>query len=108
MNEIKRFSFLEYKRNDWAFHAKGLWLYSKISEEPYGTIIGSSNFGERSVHRDLESQIIMLTSNKKLKRQMGEEINYLYQYCSLAEADLLKRYIPLWVKAFVYIFRGFF
>ena len=39
---------------------------------------------------------------------MGEEINCLYQYCSLAEADLLKRYIPLWVKAFVYIFRGFF
>ena len=41
----------------------------------YGTIIGSSNFGERSVH-----QIIWLASNKKLKRQMGEEINYLYQY----------------------------
>ena len=51
MNEIKRFSFLEYKRNDWAFHAKGLWLYSKISEEPYGTIIGSSNFNVKWVKK---------------------------------------------------------
>ena len=36
-------------------------------------LIGSTNFGKRSVYRDLESQIAVITTNKKLKANLIKE-----------------------------------
>lgn len=35
-------------------------------------MIGSPNFGYRSVHRDLEAQIAIVTENEELQRQLQE------------------------------------
>ncbi|KAI4873928.1 hypothetical protein NFI96_000145, partial [Prochilodus magdalenae] len=62
----------EYHRPDWTFHAKGLWYYLEGEDHPCLTLIGSPNFGYRSVHRDLEAQIAIVTENKELQAQLQQ------------------------------------
>uniref|UniRef100_A0A914YGV1 CDP-diacylglycerol--glycerol-3-phosphate 3-phosphatidyltransferase n=1 Tax=Panagrolaimus superbus TaxID=310955 RepID=A0A914YGV1_9BILA len=67
----KQIKILEYSRPNWTFHGKGIW----IDDEKNGltaTMIGSSNFGYRSVSRDLEAQIMLVTSNEKLRSRLKE------------------------------------
>ncbi|PIO52551.1 hypothetical protein TELCIR_26143, partial [Teladorsagia circumcincta] len=66
----------EYYRDGWTFHAKGLWIETAMST---ATLVGSSNFGTlsnlsgyRSVHRDLEAQILLVTSNERLRGQLKD------------------------------------
>ena len=42
-------------------------------EDPSLTLVGSPNFGERSVHRDLEASVILVTGDPGLKRRLAEE-----------------------------------
>ncbi|KAG8129169.1 hypothetical protein E2320_015837, partial [Naja naja] len=67
-----RVQLQEYTRSGWTFHAKGLWLYLAGSSLPCLTLIGSPNFGYRSVHRDLEAQIAIVTENKALQQQFHQ------------------------------------
>lgn len=103
-----RISMFEYQRDQWTYHAKGLWYYPAGSSLPYMTVIGSSNYGERSVNRDLESQICLVTTNKSLQRSLKEEYNHLTQYASTAEDQLLTRFVPKWVQTVVLLFKNFF
>lgn len=50
----------------------GLWLYLAGSSLPCLTLIGSPNFGYRSVHRDLEAQVAIVTENKALQQQLHQ------------------------------------
>lgn len=50
----------------------GLWYYLRGQERPCLTLIGSPNFGYRSVHRDLEAQIAIVTENEELQNQLQE------------------------------------
>lgn len=50
----------------------GLWLYLAGSDLPCLTLIGSPNFGYRSVHRDLEAQVAIVTENKALQQQLHQ------------------------------------
>lgn len=50
----------------------GLWLYLAGSSLPCLTLIGSPNFGYRSVHRDLEAQIAIVTENRALQQQLHQ------------------------------------
>ncbi|KAK6479724.1 CDP-diacylglycerol--glycerol-3-phosphate 3-phosphatidyltransferase [Huso huso] len=68
----------EYIRRDWTFHAKGLWYYFQGSERPCLTLIGSPNFGYRSVHRDLEAQLAIVTENQGLQAELQQEQERLY------------------------------
>ncbi|MGH0121562.1 UNVERIFIED_CONTAM: hypothetical protein FKN15_040689 [Acipenser sinensis] len=68
----------EYIRRDWTFHAKGLWYYLQGSERPCLTLIGSPNFGYRSVHRDLEAQLAIVTENQGLQAELQQEQERLY------------------------------
>ncbi|CAJ0577137.1 unnamed protein product, partial [Mesorhabditis spiculigera] len=63
-NSKRQIDLREYKRPGWTFHAKGLWM---CDEGVAATLIGSSNYGYRSVHRDLEAQVLLVTKNEKLK-----------------------------------------
>ena len=51
----------EYQRQGWTFHGKGLWIYPPKEDTkerlPMATMVGSPNFGYRSVERDLEAQV---------------------------------------------------
>lgn len=50
----------------------GLWLYLAGSSLPCLTLIGSPNFGYRSVHRDLEAQIAIVTESRALQGQLHQ------------------------------------
>lgn len=77
-SQEKNIHVYEYQRPKWTFHAKGLWYYTE-SAYPCLTMIGSPNFGQRSVDRDLESQLVLLTSNPELQAKLHQECQYLYK-----------------------------
>uniref|UniRef100_A0A5F9CN87 CDP-diacylglycerol--glycerol-3-phosphate 3-phosphatidyltransferase n=1 Tax=Oryctolagus cuniculus TaxID=9986 RepID=A0A5F9CN87_RABIT len=73
LGQQERVQLQEYWRRGWTFHAKGLWLYLAGSSLPCLTLIGSPNFGYRSVHRDLEAQIAIVTESRALQQQLHQE-----------------------------------
>ena len=56
-----RVRMYEYRRPAWTFHCKGLWVYENGKDRPFATMVGSPNFGYRSVEKDLEAQTTMFT-----------------------------------------------
>jgi len=104
-----RISLLEYERPTWSYHAKGLWYYPTDSAGlPFMTVIGSSNYGERSVNRDLESQICLITTNKSLQKSLQAEYDHVEQFATTAEQQIVTRFIPKWVRTVVFLFKNFF
>ncbi|KAH8388297.1 hypothetical protein KR093_003011, partial [Drosophila rubida] len=103
-----RVNFFEYEQPGWTYHAKGLWYYLPETPLPNLTLIGSSNFGERSVNRDLETQVCLVTDNKDLQHRLQAEADRLYDMSSTAERQIVQRQVPRWVQAVVRIFRNFF
>lgn len=103
-NKNNLIKMYEYKREDWTFHTKGksyfklvlflslllhyllittiiiiflkkgLWYYFNNNKYPSLTLIGSSNYGYRSIKRDLELQNILITSNKNLQNLLHKVI----------------------------------
>jgi CDP-diacylglycerol--glycerol-3-phosphate 3-phosphatidyltransferase len=78
-----RIKLFEYQRVGWTYHAKGLWYTSSASMSltslPFLTMVGSPNYGYRSVFKDLETQITILSNNRQLQQQLGEEQSVLYK-----------------------------
>lgn len=103
-----RIRLFEYEKPEWTYHAKGLWYYLPGEELPAMTLIGSSNFGERSVNRDLESQVCIVTASKSLKQRLDRECVRLFSVGLPAEDAITLRSIPRWVRAVVRQFRNFF
>uniref|UniRef100_A0A1L8DZ75 CDP-diacylglycerol--glycerol-3-phosphate 3-phosphatidyltransferase n=1 Tax=Nyssomyia neivai TaxID=330878 RepID=A0A1L8DZ75_9DIPT len=103
-----RVSLYEYQLPGWTYHAKGLWYYLPNSSLPAMTLIGSSNFGERSVNRDLETQVCIVTENPDLQRRLEAECENLYRLGTSAESAITQRDIPRWVRAVVSVFKNFF
>ncbi|XP_062122488.1 CDP-diacylglycerol--glycerol-3-phosphate 3-phosphatidyltransferase, mitochondrial [Drosophila sulfurigaster albostrigata] len=103
-----RVNFFEYEQPGWTYHAKGLWYYLPETPLPSLTLIGSSNFGERSVNRDLETQVCLVTDNKDLRQRLQAEADRLYDKSTTAERQIVQRQVPRWVQAVVRIFRNFF
>ncbi|XP_044740378.1 CDP-diacylglycerol--glycerol-3-phosphate 3-phosphatidyltransferase, mitochondrial isoform X2 [Chrysoperla carnea] len=95
----------EYLRPGWTYHAKGLWYYLPEHKYPVLTFIGSPNFGARSVKRDLETQIVIVTKSDELAQKLHEECSSLYN--NSYEADT-NRPVPYWVHAVVYLFKNYF
>ncbi|XP_066472076.1 CDP-diacylglycerol--glycerol-3-phosphate 3-phosphatidyltransferase, mitochondrial [Tiliqua scincoides] len=106
-----RIMLQEYFRSGWTFHAKGLWLYLAGSSRPCLTLIGSPNFGYRSVHRDLEAQVAIVTENKALQEQFHQEQEQLYRCSGTVSASTFEqpsRYVKLWVKMVTHLIKNFF
>eukprot|EP00617_Octactis_speculum_P023141 CAMPEP_0185743964 /NCGR_PEP_ID=MMETSP1174-20130828/1897_1 /TAXON_ID=35687 /ORGANISM="Dictyocha speculum, Strain CCMP1381" /LENGTH=476 /DNA_ID=CAMNT_0028417037 /DNA_START=86 /DNA_END=1516 /DNA_ORIENTATION=+ len=61
---------LLYHKPGTVFHAKGIWIWGK---EKWLTVIGSSNYGERSAYRDLEAQAVMVTKSSSLGAKLEAE-----------------------------------
>jgi len=80
----------EYQRKDWTFHAKGLWVSDNKYTTPHLTVIGSSNFGARSVYRDLEAQATIITTNEKLMKKLDLERRAIQQYSIPVSAETFK------------------
>ncbi|XP_075209993.1 phosphatidylglycerophosphate synthase 1 [Lycorma delicatula] len=110
LGQTDRVSVLEYQRPGWTFHAKGLWQSFCNNQIPFLTVIGSSNFGVRSVNRDLESQVVIVTENEKLKSSLLEEQKRLYDLgtpFTLEVASLPERKPPFWVRTLMWFFKKF-
>ncbi|KAG5262398.1 hypothetical protein AALO_G00274720 [Alosa alosa] len=111
LGQESRVHLHEYHRANWTFHAKGLWYYLDGSDRPCLTLIGSPNFGYRSVHRDLEAQIAIVTENEELQAQLQQEQEMLYKQSSEVSGNTFKqpdRYVKLWVKLVTPLIKNFF
>nr|XP_018916548.1 PREDICTED: CDP-diacylglycerol--glycerol-3-phosphate 3-phosphatidyltransferase, mitochondrial [Bemisia tabaci] len=107
-NRIQIFEFL---RSGWTFHSKGLWYTLPQESTPHLTLIGSSNFGSRSVTKDLEMQVAIVTTNSKLREVLAQERDRLYQSglpFTREVADSPSRRSPLWVRSTSRIFKNYF
>ncbi|KAG0326878.1 CDP-diacylglycerol--glycerol-3-phosphate 3-phosphatidyltransferase [Podila humilis] len=90
----------EYKREGWTYHAKGLWVYPPASDLPAITTIGSPNFGYRSIVRDLEAQLFLVTSNIGLRASLHTELHSLRKYSERVTDETFNkpdRRVPVWV-----------
>ncbi|XP_054831966.1 CDP-diacylglycerol--glycerol-3-phosphate 3-phosphatidyltransferase, mitochondrial isoform X2 [Eublepharis macularius] len=109
LGQQERIRLQEYSRSGWTFHAKGLWLHLAGSSLPCLTLIGSPNFGYRSVHRDLEAQVAIVTKNKSLQQQFHQEQLYLRSgTVSALTFEQPNRYVQLWVKMVTPLIKNFF
>ncbi|CAI4222607.1 unnamed protein product [Auanema sp. JU1783] len=104
----RNIKLFEYKRQDWTFHAKGIWM-----ETPKftATLIGSSNYGYRSVHRDLEAQLLLVTTCPKLRSRLREEHTLISNFSSVLDVTALRRaehHVPALVKVISKLIRNFF
>ncbi|KAG0316749.1 CDP-diacylglycerol--glycerol-3-phosphate 3-phosphatidyltransferase [Dissophora globulifera] len=96
----ERIKIEEYVRKGWTYHAKGLWVYPPKSSLPVMTTIGSPNFGYRSIVRDLEAQLFLVTSNPGLRKSLHEELSSLRQFAhpvTEATFEAPDRRVPVWV-----------
>ena len=110
-DQEERISLHEYTRTGWTFHGKGLWHYLPRHSLPFLTFVGSSNFGYRSVFRDLEAQLVVATQNRRLQGALHEEQRRLFARASPTSLDALRqpdRGVPWWVTYVTTIIRKFF
>jgi CDP-diacylglycerol--glycerol-3-phosphate 3-phosphatidyltransferase len=64
----------------WTYHAKGLWVAESDEEDPFMTVVGSSNYGKRSFALDLEQDVIVVTKNQDLKKRIGHEERHILEH----------------------------
>ncbi|KAJ2394526.1 CDP-diacylglycerol--glycerol-3-phosphate 3-phosphatidyltransferase [Coemansia sp. RSA 2559] len=91
----------EYARPGWTYHGKGVWCYLD-SILPQVTMIGSSNYGYRSIYCDLEAQVTLIPGNKDLQNDIHQEALYLLSHSKMVTETELKvrtRSAPLWLYA---------
>ncbi|KAF9581868.1 CDP-diacylglycerol--glycerol-3-phosphate 3-phosphatidyltransferase [Lunasporangiospora selenospora] len=96
----ERIKIEEYQRKGWTYHAKGLWVYPPDSNLPVLTTIGSPNFGYRSIVRDLEAQLFLVTSNTQLRQNLHEELHNLRVHVQPVTEETFnapERQVPAWV-----------
>ncbi|XP_054288927.1 CDP-diacylglycerol--glycerol-3-phosphate 3-phosphatidyltransferase, mitochondrial-like [Macrosteles quadrilineatus] len=109
--QTERFEIEEFVRSESSFHSKGIWCTTSDDDDPFMTIVGSSNFNCRSVSRDLECQFVMVTSNRGLRKRLAEEKGRLYQHGVPFTQGIAccQQYKPgLWHYAFLWLFKSYF
>ncbi|KAJ2121056.1 CDP-diacylglycerol--glycerol-3-phosphate 3-phosphatidyltransferase [Coemansia sp. RSA 720] len=93
-------SIEEYMRDGWTFHGKGVWSYLN-QKLPQLTMIGSPNYGYRSIYRDLEAQVTVVPGNVQLQKDIHHEALGLLAHSKIVSQDELKqrtRGSPLWLR----------
>ncbi|KAI9209781.1 uncharacterized protein BJ171DRAFT_7409 [Polychytrium aggregatum] len=81
----------EYKKDRWTFHAKGLWCTPPQQKHPVLTVVGSSNFGQRSMDRDLEAQVVLITKNAEVSKKLGQNLEFIMHTTSIVDEATLDR-----------------
>ncbi|SBT74925.1 phosphatidylglycerophosphate synthase, putative [Plasmodium malariae] len=71
------------------------------SHLPWGTVIGSSNYGYRATYRDLEMSFIIKTNDDNLKYQFQKELNIIYEFSKFVHMHELKLRYPRWLRYLV-------
>jgi CDP-diacylglycerol--glycerol-3-phosphate 3-phosphatidyltransferase len=89
----------EFNRPGWTFHGKGMWWRpppSAVTNKaslglPQLTVVGSSNFGQRSYGCDLESNLVMFTRSPDLQRRLQDEYDALTRDAEVVTEQLWRR-----------------
>ena len=71
----------------WTYHAKGLWITLPHESYPSITLVGSSNYTQRSHSLDLETNLLVLTRNADLQRRLQREKDLLQEHARLMHLD---------------------
>ncbi|KAK5712296.1 CDP-diacylglycerol--glycerol-3-phosphate 3-phosphatidyltransferase [Elasticomyces elasticus] len=71
----------------WTYHAKGIWITLPGQDNPSISLVGSSNYTKRSYSLDLEANTMIVTSNPRLQRRLGEEEKWLQEYATVVTRD---------------------
>ncbi|XP_026276806.1 CDP-diacylglycerol--glycerol-3-phosphate 3-phosphatidyltransferase, mitochondrial isoform X3 [Frankliniella occidentalis] len=111
LQQQDRVEIKEYIRPGWTYHGKGLWLTLPGQKFPSLSLVGSPNFGSRSIDRDLETQIAVVTSNPSLQKRLQEERDRLYEKGIVATKSTFskeERLVPFWVLCVSRLFRRLF
>ena len=110
-NSNGRIKYYEFKKDNWSFHAKGVWFYRNGDELPSLTMIGSPNYGYRSVWRDLELQFFIQSNNLALKQELHCENRTLFHHSTTSEisSNRIKtdRHVATYLKLVTRFLRGF-
>lgn len=113
------FHLVEYHRQNWTFHGKGLWYFKENpkdhSENIACTIIGSSNYGLRSINRDTEVQLLVLGlgHNDLLSYKLKCEKDNLWNDAHTTEIDSesreeMKTTLPAFISQITWLLREYF
>ncbi|KAJ1958068.1 CDP-diacylglycerol--glycerol-3-phosphate 3-phosphatidyltransferase [Dipsacomyces acuminosporus] len=89
----------EYSRDGWTYHGKGVWCYLN-QKLPQLTMIGSPNYGYRSIYCDLEAQLTLIPGSEELRTDMHQEALGLLAHSKMVSEAELKQRIqgsPLWL-----------
>ncbi|WFD33171.1 CDP-diacylglycerol--glycerol-3-phosphate 1-phosphatidyltransferase [Malassezia sp. CBS 17886] len=68
----------EWRKYGWTYHEKGVWITPPTylrDAHPTTTLIGSSNYGARSEHFDLECTLLITTEAESLRRVLQREVD---------------------------------
>ncbi|TQS39167.1 hypothetical protein Golomagni_00313 [Golovinomyces magnicellulatus] len=98
------------KPNGWTYHSKGLWISLEQKHTQKSSvdisIIGSSNYTKRSYSLDLEAGVIIVTENKDLKMQLGQERDNIEKFAkevSISQLAKAERKVGLKVRLAMWI-----
>ncbi|ANQ06747.1 Phosphatidylglycerophosphate synthase [Plasmodium coatneyi] len=69
-----------------------------LGDLPWGTVIGSSNYGYRATYRDLEMSFVIKTNDENLKRQFQKELDIIYESSNFVHMDELNLRYPRWLR----------
>ncbi|TPP40873.1 Phospholipase D Active site motif family protein [Leishmania donovani] len=92
-NCLRRVHIREFSVKGLTFHAKGLQRHDDRGADaaaadpcppesisaPYLVAYGSTNYGYRSVHKDVEAEAFLLTTNDALRETLRQELLFLLQ-----------------------------
>ena len=103
LEDVKIF---EYRRPEWTWHAKGIWMQSPDQQQLL-TCIGSSNLNDRSLKRDLEAQLYIITREPKLTESIRRELRDLSHHSfHVSRQQLGDRKVPKLLKVATKILRN--
>jgi CDP-diacylglycerol--glycerol-3-phosphate 3-phosphatidyltransferase len=54
-----------------------MWISEDTESLPFFVTFGSTNYGQRSVHKDVEAEVIVVTRNDLLQRRIRHELQSL-------------------------------
>lgn len=104
LNNVK---LLSYFRPSWTFHAKGLWLQESTSDY-FLSLIGSPNFGYRSVYKDLELQLAIFTKDDNLIVQFLDEYENIKKYSTLINNPDELPTVSYWIRIVTKFIKSYF
>ncbi len=102
---LKKCNLYEFCRKNYTFHSKGIWI---INQDFWVTVIGSSNYNQRSIKVDKECNWVIISNDPNIKQKFKSEIDNLILYSTLMNNNTLsKRQYNFFVKLIYFIFNRF-